>query len=94
MAILIKTDGRRLVVHPENETDFSLAELYKMLDCEMVQVIELDGGRWMIFDEEGKLKPERVNQMNHVATHEAALVLRDGDYIAGHALICERKEFK
>lgn len=94
MAILIKTDGRRLVVHPENETDFSIQELYRLIDTDMIEVINLQDGWLMIIDEEGKLKPERVNQMNHVATHEAALVLQDGDYIAGHALVCERKEFK
>lgn len=94
MATLIKTDGTRLDVQPENGTDFSLDELYKMLDCDMVEVIYLDDERMMFLDENGKLKPQKVNQMNHVATHEAAMVLQDGDYIAGHALICGRGEFK
>jgi len=42
---------------------FQLKELYAMLQCDMVEVVELHDGRLMIIDEESKLKDNpTINQ--------------------------------
>lgn len=57
-AQLIKPNGEVTEIVPENGNDFSLEECYKLLGCEMVEVVELADGRIMVLDEEGKLHDE------------------------------------
>lgn len=71
-AQLINPNGEITEVTPENGTDFSLAECYQLINCEMVEVVELSDGRIMILDEEGKLKDEF--EINDKATE---LFMRD-----------------
>lgn len=54
-AYLIELDGTLNEVKPENGTDFQLKEMYKMLQCEMIELISLANGMYMVIDEEGKL---------------------------------------
>jgi hypothetical protein len=60
MAILILTTGKIKSVEPRNGYDFSLEELYKMLSCELIEVVGLSDSVIMIVDESGALKPDRA----------------------------------
>ena len=88
-AILIKADGTVTEIEPKNGTDFQLQECYKLLGCDMIQVIPTRAGRIMVIDEEGKLNNKPVNRE---AT--AMVELFPGDYIVGDALICSEDQFR
>ena len=79
-------------VEPENKTNFNLKELYKLLDCDTIEVVYLSNGDLMIIDENGKLLNKRYNDY-------ATNVLRNDntdnrDFIVGSALICNSSELK
>ncbi len=94
MADLIDGNGRAKLVQPSNRNHgFTLDELYKLLDCETVEVVNLHDGRLMVIDEEGKFKE------NHFVNPKATRMLHlaggmPDDYIAGLALICSQEEFQ
>jgi|TARA_B100001094_G_scaffold250781_3_gene248431 hypothetical protein len=75
-------------VKPENGKTFTLQELYKIIDCSMVEFVYLDK-YIMIIDEEGKLNNKSVND---VATYHFRKLTNEHDYIVGNALICDRSE--
>jgi len=86
---LIRTDGVMTECAPENGTDYELAQLYRMLDCQTVEVIELADTGWiLVCDEESKCKAEEFIEVNVKATELAKYVLGPGDYIAGPAILC------
>jgi len=87
MATLYTTDGKQHEVKPRNGTDFQLDELYKLIGCEVIEVVAVEGDRLLIIDEEGKLK---ARPMNTQATILADLC---GDYIVGNALLVNGEEF-
>ena len=53
-------------IQPLNGSDFTLKELYNILQCDIIQVVPLYDGTIMIIDEEGKLKNDAVP--NRLAT--------------------------
>jgi hypothetical protein len=65
-AILILTDGTQKEISPANGTNFTLQECYKLIGCDMIEIIRLADGRVMIIDEEGKFKDDF--QINYVAS--------------------------
>lgn len=77
-------------VKPENGKTFTLEELYKIVDCSMVEFIYLKE-YIMIIDEEGKLNNKSVND---VATYHFRKLTEQHDYIVGNALVCDRSEIK
>ncbi len=89
MAVLIKPDGDQVKVTPR-EKRFTLEEMYTLLECALLQVIFLPNGRVMWIDEEGKLKPHRVNDVATELLEQAGGI--PGDYIAGSALITDHDE--
>lgn len=91
MATLIKTDGTKREFEPQNGRNFQLRELYELLSCSQVQIIELSNNQLMIMDEEGLFKDPVI--MNKEATLLARDVLFDGDCIVGDALVCESHQF-
>lgn len=67
LPIFISEDNKRIEnIMPANNRHFSLSELYKIINCELVQVVELYDETIMIIDEEGKLKEKAV--INKLAT--------------------------
>mgnify|MGYP002622197616 CR=1 FL=1 len=82
MAQWIKTDGTTIEVEPKNGTDFSLDELQGFVGG-YIEVL-LCGDRYLVCDEEGKLKNKPLNM--------AATMIADeyykNDCIVGDALIC------
>ncbi len=47
-------------VVPQNKTSFTLQELYKLIDTDLVEVVNLFDGTIMIIDEESKIKGNPV----------------------------------
>ena len=87
-AILIKPDGSQTSVAPANGKNFQLEELYKLLECQWVEVVWSlrEKGKIMIVDEEGKLKSSPV--FNQVASSLS------GHEIVGNAIVCDKSMFK
>lgn len=81
-------DSDKIDVKPENGKTFKLKELYKIIDCTMVEFIYIDN-YIMIIDEEGKLNNKPVND---VATYYFRKHKKIHDIIVGNALICNRDE--
>lgn len=71
-------------ITPEDGKSFKLPELYRMLDCSMIEVLRLEfPARWLIFDEEGNLMQKPVNIAATVLSR-----LFPHNVIVGHAIIC------
>lgn len=91
MALLLGFDGRCEVVTPaDKEKGFSLAEMYVLIGCTMIEVVYLTNppGRILIIDEEGKFRTDVDQRFNRQATD--LLVAGDhieGDWITGNALL-------
>jgi hypothetical protein len=86
-ARLVDVDGKDTIIEPKNGTDFSLSELYKLIECELVEVVTLQSGKYMIMDEEGKLKGKAINKL-------ASSMYKPYEDIVGKVVICERSMFK
>lgn len=86
----IPVQGDIVDVAPENGRVFELQELYKLLDCSLVQVLPCQAANMlMIIDEEGKLNQKSQNER---ATE--LVTLFPGDYIAGSALVCKVEQLQ
>ena len=93
-ATLYTTDGGERPVTPENGKDFKLKELYKLLKCDLVEVVYLNSNLIMIIDEEGKLRSE--HKVNQKATMRAwkHMAIHPKDVIVGDAIVCDTTMFK
>lgn len=59
---LFNEDGTSQEVVPSNGTDFQLSELYQLLQCSMIEVLESNKAGWiLIIDEEGRLEDKAEN---------------------------------
>jgi hypothetical protein len=68
MAELLKTDGTSTTIEPKNGKNFTLAELYELIDCQMIEVIYLKHGTRpddliMIGDEDGRWDEAEENPL-------------------------------
>lgn len=90
MATLIQTNGKRRMVQPANGTDFSLEEVYRLLNIERVEMVYLADGRIMLLDEEGKLTGAAFNQSASLLYGRGRIAY---DTIAGDVLVCKETEF-
>ena len=93
MATLIKTDGTETTITPKGKKFVFKGELYPLLATDMIQVIRLADGRWMLMDEEAKLKNPTM-PLNAKATRLLAEAGgMPGDVVLGDVVIVNRKEF-
>lgn len=92
VSTLYEEDGKKRPVVPENGVHFSIEELYRMLETDMVQVISLDRQHIMIVDEEGKMKNKPCNSKATLLFHETPHL--PGDHIVGKALVCLGIQFR
>jgi len=82
----------------KQETHFNLNQLYKIIECSMIQVVQLNGialtcedgslleDPLMILDEEGKLKQQEINLMASNLFRIAGI----SDYAVGTVVICDK----
>jgi len=95
MATLYKHDGTTKTVEPENGKNFRLPELYRLLECNIVEVIyPPKKGTIMVIDEEGKLRDDFQARYNRDATKIMGANLFPGDFVTGTALLCKSSELK
>jgi hypothetical protein len=96
-ATLYLTDGRSVPCEPDERhglkpNDFTLEDLYTLLECSTIQVIYLYEDEIMIIDEEGKLVHKPINV-------EATKIFQRqtgnyADFIVGNAIVCPRRMLK
>jgi hypothetical protein len=92
MATLYNPDGTTQTVEPTNpKKGFQLRELYRLLECDMIQIIyPPDSETIMVIDEEGKFQPNY--RRNAKATEIMGPNLFVGDEVVGIALVCKETE--
>lgn len=89
MATLIKTDGSKLEIQPQNGLDFQLDELQKFVDG-YIEIINLHNGDILVINDNGK----DVLDSNETATeiaHKHNAIL-GWDYICGDVVMCKDEE--
>ena len=90
-ARLLKFSGDVMEIEPKNCTDFKLDELHKHLNCSLVEVININQDDIMVVDEEGKLASNNVINVNATMLAQENQAITSWDYIAGDAIVCNRK---
>ena len=90
-AKLLKVSGEVMEIEPKNGTDFKLDELHKHLQCSLVEVINLNQDDIMVVDEEGKWASNNVINVNATMLAQENQAITSWDYIAGNAIVCNRK---
>lgn len=91
MAALIRPDLTQTIVVPEDpKSGFSLDELYRLIDCETIEVVTLKDGRVMVMDEDGRAKRLPVNVPATKLYMEAGGLT--GWAVVGNVVICEKGE--
>lgn len=77
-----------------NGRSFTLAELYKLLDCQTVEVVPLSRELILIIDEEGKFaRPAYLNLLATAVWHQHQPQARGIDSIVGRAILCHTDQF-
>lgn len=90
---IIYPDGKVLYVTPEDGKQFTLDELYKLLDCELVQVLYLDHKKILILDEEGKFKEDQQFNLRATSIAYKFRKIQITDRIVGKVMFCDEKLF-
>ena len=91
IAKLLKASGEVMEIEPKKGTDFKLDELYKHLQCSLVEVINLNQDDIMVVDDEGKLASNNVINVNATRLAQENQAIIFWDYIVGNAIVCNRK---
>lgn len=90
-ARLLKASGEVMEIEPKNGTNFTLDELYKHLSRSLFKVINLNQDDIMVVDEEGKWASNNVINVNATMLAQENQAITSWDYIAGDAIVCNRK---
>lgn len=95
MGIQILPNGTETVVTPKTaRRGFTLAELYKLTECQCVQMVPLADGRTMIVDENAKIKAEQPpNNLKATLLFRSGRVPTD-EMILGTVLVCNKGEIR
>ena len=91
-SFLIKSTGETKKIKPKNGLNFELHELYDILNCKLIQLVNTVDGKLIILDEEGKLNEGWKENINDKATK----LYEYGKYdpIVGDVLICNNNQIK
>jgi len=83
-------------INPINGKSFKLAELYKLLDCNTIEVVHLgESGLILIIDEDGKFtKPAEHNASATAAWWKFVPWARNQNYIVGKAILCHTSKLR
>ena len=96
MAVVIKPTGEEVEVEPEDKRrGFTLRELYRLTECDTVDIVGLADGRRMVVDDDGLGKRLPLNP-------KATRLYQEGRKffplyappIVGTVLICSKREIK
>ena len=93
-AVLIKPDGTVEDSNPTNDKyHFELKTLYKLINCDLIEVVNLNEELILIIDEEGKCKSDPV--VNKEATALCKHHIKGwNDTIVGSAVLCPSSMLK
>lgn len=89
MATLIKTDGSKTEVQPQNGLDFQLEELQTYVDG-YIEIVNLNNGDILIINENGKDVLDVNEEATRIAQRHRAIFWYD--YICGDAVLCKDEE--
>ena len=82
-------------VQPANGRCFEFKELYALLDCEMVEVVEINEELILLTDENSKLsQPAYLNLLATYLWYHHQPEARGVDSIVGRALLCHTSQFE
>ena len=90
-AKLLKASGEVIEIKPNNDADFTLDELYTHLQCSLVEVININQDDIMVVDGEGKWASNNVVNVNATVLAQENRAIVFWDYVAGDAIVCNRK---
>ena len=90
-AKLLKASGEVVEIKPNNGTNFTLDELHKHFQCSLVEVINLNQDDIMVVDGEGKWTSNNVINVNATVLAQENRAIVFWDYVAGNAIVCNRK---
>ena len=90
--ILIDTDGLTTVVRPKDGKNFTLGEMYDLIDTDMIQTIVVPGRKIMVMDEEGKRKGKKVNAKATAIARTAGIA--PDDMVVGKVIVAPSKYFR
>lgn len=80
-------------VTPTNGKRFKLAELYRLLDCQRVDVVRLTEELILLIDDEGKFRhPAYLNLLATYLWHQHQPAARGVDAIVGRAILCHDQQ--
>jgi len=89
---VIQPDGTITPCLPANGTDFTLEELYTAIGAEMVELVPLADGLYLVGDEEGYRNHKEVNLLA-TEIYRKATELNE-HFIVGAVLICPQSMIK
>lgn len=89
MATLIKTDGSKLEIQPQNGLDFQLDELQKFVDG-YIDIINLHNGDILVINDNGKDVLDSNETATEIAHKHNAIF--GWDYICGDVVMCKDRE--
>ncbi len=82
-------------IRPANGRSFKLAELYRLLDCQLVDVVRLTPDLILVIDDEGKFRhPAYLNLLATYLWHQHQPAARGVDAIMGRAILCHAQQFR
>ena len=84
--IPVNHKGPYIEYEPENGTNFTLKELYKKLDCKLIEVVRLKDDWIMIIDEEGKINEKKINDIGTSYFRKTNPYVQD--FIVGDVILC------
>lgn len=90
MAQIIKTNGEVIETAPKNGTDFQLEELQSIVGG-YIEIVNLQDGRIICLNEEGKLYNLPYNTRATDILRAALLTI---DFIVGDVLVCKDEEIQ
>ena len=98
MATLLKTDGTSTEIEPANGKKFTCKELYKLLNCDTVEVIDLMYGTGpkddiLIGDEEGRLIDEPIENPLATKLYRERWGVGKECNIVGDVIFCKNNQF-
>ena len=85
VAVVIRPDGHLDTVVLPSDAAERLHELQSLVGG-YIEAVPLPDKRYMILDENGKMRPHQINDMATAIAHEAEAIMPT-DYIAGVAIV-------
>ena len=89
MATLIKTDGSKLEIQPQNGLGFQLDELQKFVDG-YIDIINLHNGDILVINDNGKDVLDSNETATEIAHNHNAIF--GWDYICGDVVMCKDED--